>query len=378
MKTHFYLLLTCLLVSITAFSQTITLKGKITDADTMMVLLRGITQCDTVFTQNGLFSITRKLQAPELLTLICVKNKQSIEAIKENNERKMRSLEDGVSRELFLEGGEVTIKSSFANIKTVSISSALHTVQDIYNEFKKRFSPLVKMARTIIDSSYQPKRSDQEKKVFDMLFHRINEIENEVAEQFVMENSNNVVGAYILYRYCRIDNHHKLDSLYRLFNPSLQATSYLQNIKDKINALAALKPGENTPDFSLRNSNNHIIGLSDFKGKYIVLDFWGSWCMPCINGFPKMKTYYKKYNAEITFLGIACNDTEKAWRNAISKYDLNWQHVLNGEGINNIAVRYNIEAYPTKVLIDKDGKLVQVFTGETEGFYQKLDALFGN
>ena len=374
----FCLLSACLLLTFAGHSQTVTIHGKISDADTMMVLLKSMNKCDTVFTNNGRFSISRKLTTPELFTLICVKNKQSIEAIKENNERKMRTKEDGVSREFFLEGGEINITSSFAEIKNTTITPTLHAAQDKYNEFKKRFNPLVKMARTIIDSSYKPKRSEQEKKVFDMMYEKIIQIENEVAETFVSENSNNAVGAYILYRYCRIEDHHKLDSLYGLFNSTLQSGLYLRNIKDKIKALTALKPGQNTPVFSAITSNNQPVSLLDLKGKYLVLDFWGSWCVPCINGFPKMKDYYKKYNPQIEFIGIACNDKDAAWRDAIKKYDLKWQQILNTDGINSIAVKYNIEAFPTKILLDKDGNLIQVFTGENESFYQKLDSLFKN
>ncbi len=221
MKKLLLLLPLCLFVSIIAHTQSIVINGKVTDADTLMVLLRSINRSDTVFTTNGAFSINRELSYPEFFTLICIKNKQSIEAIKENNERKMRSIEDGVSREFFLEGGEVDLVSSFAGIKSTRVSLSKQTAQDTYNEFRKRFNPLVKMARTIIDSSYRPNKSDPEKKIFDMMYKRIVEIENEVAEQFVRENSDNAVGAYILYRYGRTDNFQQLSSLYKLFNPSL-------------------------------------------------------------------------------------------------------------------------------------------------------------
>ena len=143
------------------------------------------------------------------------------------------------------------------------------------------------MAQTIIDSSIAYERTGAEKEIFKLLYDRLNHIESEVADKFEIENADNAVGAYVLYRYVRIEDHHKLDSLYNLFDTSLQATAYLKNIKNKIKALSILKIGQGVLDFTATASNGKIISLLDLRGKYVVLDFWGSWCPPCIGSFPK-------------------------------------------------------------------------------------------
>jgi len=376
MKKRFYLFTACVLFGITVWPQNIIVKGRITDVDTVMILFRSMDRCDTVFTTNGQFKFSRTLLQPELFTIVCIKNKQSIEAIKEGNERKMRSLEDGVSREFFFESGEVTITTGFANFGNIHVLLTQHKAQDKYDEFRKRFNPLVKIARAIIDSSYSPKRTEQEKQFCRNLSERMNQIENEVAERFITENADNAAGAYVLYRYYRVDSYHKLDSVYKLFRPGLQATGYLKNIKAKITALSGLTIGAPVPSFTAKMSDGAILNLSDFKGKYVVLDFWGSWCLPCINGFPKMKEYYSKYGDKIAFVGIACNDNETDWKSLIKKHNVNWIHVFNNKGANDLSIKYNVESYPTKIVIDDKGNLVQVFTGESANFYQKLDYLF--
>lgn len=376
MKKIFFSLFLCLILGKSAVAQSIIIRGDITDTDTMMVLLKSVNNCDTVFTNNGKFIFNRTLPQPEFFTIICIKNQQSIQAIKENNERKMRSLDDGSSRDLFLECGEATIHTSFSNLRTTNILLTTHLAQDKYIEFRKRFEPLVKVARTIIDSSYAPKRSEAEKKILNMLYSKVSQIENEVAEKFVQENATNSVGAYILFKYSRIDNHDHLDSLYHLFNSSLQNSPYLKNIKDKINALAVLKEGDPVPGFQAFTYSKDKISLPAMNGKYTVLDFWGSWCIPCISGFPKMKEYYEKYKTRIEFIGIACNDKIASLGEAIRKYNLNWPQIINPDGRNNLVVKYNIEAYPTKILVDESGRFIQSFVGETESFYQNLDALF--
>ncbi len=378
MKKRFYLFVLGILFGLNAAAQNVIVKGKITDADTLMILFRSMNPCDTVFTNNGQFSFTKNLLHPELYTINCIKTKQSITAIKEGNERKIRSIEDITNRELFLESGEVTITARFSEFGTVPVMSKQHYAHDKYAEFRKRYTPLVKVARSIIDSSNAQSRTDPEKRLSRSLLERVNQIQNEVAEKFATENTDNAVGAYVLYRFCRIENYQKLDSLYNLFSPGLQATAYLKNVKDKIKALSGLKIGRQVPIFTATTSTGKTISLSDFKGKYIVLDFWGSWCMPCISGFPKMKEYYSKYRENMEIIGIACKNTELDWMKSIKKHNINWLHILNHEGSDDLTVKYSIEAYPTKILIDQNGNLVQVFTGESEDFYKKLDSLFGN
>jgi len=136
-----------------------------------------------------------------------------------------------------------------------------------------------------------------------------------------------------------------------------------------------IKEGESAPDFELRSLSGNF-SLNAVKTKYIVLDFWGSWCPPCTKGFPKMKAYYSKYKESIEFIGIDCNETEEKWRKAVLNYDLPWPQVINKLDIDDdVSVKYGIKAYPTKFIIDKDKKILAKFIGKDDSFYQKLDEL---
>ena len=136
-------------------------------------------------------------------------------------------------------------------------------------------------------------------------------------------------------------------------------------------------PGNAAPDFSLKTINESSFSLSNLKGKYAVLDFWGSWCGPCIIGFPKMKEYYKKYKSKVEFVSIACNDKENDWKNAVNKYELNWIQLFNNDSIDkDVSVMYSVKAYPTKVIVDPEGQIIQKFKGEGDDFYLKMDELF--
>ncbi|RYG31829.1 MAG: TlpA family protein disulfide reductase, partial [Chitinophagaceae bacterium] len=148
----------------------------------------------------------------------------------------------------------------------------------------------------------------------------------------------------------------------------------LTNNDDQL--LDVYTPNELAVDFTYAKRFGNSFSLADQKGKYVVLDFWGSWCVPCIQGLPKMKEYYEKYKTKVEFVGIACNDLPGPWQAAVRKYNMKWTQLLDNRDIENkIASVYGIQLYPTKILINPEGIIEGVFSGEGSEFYEKLDSL---
>ena len=134
--------------------------------------------------------------------------------------------------------------------------------------------------------------------------------------------------------------------------------------------------GRPAPDFTLTDINGRPLALSSLRGKYVVLDFWGSWCGWCIKGFPQMKEYYNKYRGKFEIVGIDCNDPEQKWRDAVKKHQLPWLHVYSPRD-SRVPADYGIQGFPTKIIISPDGKIVKTIVGEDPQFYTLLDQLFG-
>ena len=151
---------------------------------------------------------------------------------------------------------------------------------------------------------------------------------------------------------------------------------YAQKALEREAAKKNTVEGNVAPDFTLKSIDGKNISLSSLKGKVVVLDFWGSWCGWCIKGMPKMKEYYAKYKGKLEILGIDCNDTEQKWRDAVKKHELPWLHVRN-EGNPDVTVLYGISGFPTKIVVDAEGKISKVVVGESEDFYTYLDQLLG-
>lgn len=129
------------------------------------------------------------------------------------------------------------------------------------------------------------------------------------------------------------------------------------------------------PNFTLVDLEGKNVSLTDFRGKWVVLDFWGSWCGWCIKGFPKMKEAYAKHAGEVEFIGIDCGDTVEDWKAAVSKYQIPWVNVYNDTNIKEGRPdqTYAVQGYPTKIIITPEGKIAKIVTGEDPKFYTDLD-----
>ena len=132
--------------------------------------------------------------------------------------------------------------------------------------------------------------------------------------------------------------------------------------------------GNLAPDFTLNDINGKPLALSSLRGKWVILDFWGSWCSWCIKGMPKMKEYYAKYQDKLEILGVDCNDTVEKWKNAVAKHEIPWLHVYwDKEKGDNPVEMYAVRGFPTKVIINPEGKVVKTIVGEDPAFYGYLD-----
>lgn len=150
--------------------------------------------------------------------------------------------------------------------------------------------------------------------------------------------------------------------------------------QEKAEAEAAKKQaaGVVAPEFTLNDLDGKPLSLASFKGKYVLLDFWGTWCVWCVRGIPKMKEYYNKYKDKFEILSIDCNDTMEKWKEGVKKHELPWKNVYQPKtGDVQTTQLYAIHGFPTKILVGPDGKIVKTVVGEDPAFYTFLDETFG-
>ena len=121
------------------------------------------------------------------------------------------------------------------------------------------------------------------------------------------------------------------------------------------------------PNFTLTDIVGSRVSLSDFRGKWVVLDFWGSWCAPCLKGMPELREIYDSYHDRLEIIGIDCNETEDSWKNAVSHLQLPWIQLYHTDQ-DTVISAYSITAFPTKVVVNPEGKIKRIYTGASPTF----------
>lgn len=153
--------------------------------------------------------------------------------------------------------------------------------------------------------------------------------------------------------------------------------NYVERKLESERKKAALEKGDVTAyDFTFPNREGKMVSLSDFRGKWVVIDFWGSWCSWCIKGIPALKKAYAEYSPRLEVVGVACNDSRTAWEKALDKYELPWVNLYNGEqGGGKILEEYGVQGFPTKVIVNPEGKIMNITSGENPAFFDVLRKL---
>jgi thiol-disulfide isomerase/thioredoxin len=178
----------------------------------------------------------------------------------------------------------------------------------------------------------------------------------------------------------------ELKADFEKMGPKYKQTFYGKSIAAKIRGEESTLAGKTAIEINKVDMTGKTISLAGLRGKYVLIDFWGSWCHPCRASHPHLKELYAKYKPSgFEIVGIAqeqrssLDENRTAWKDAIKKDGIDWIQILNNEGIaqKDAVQAYGVTVFPTKVLLDKEGKVVSRMTGDSNEIAEQLSKVFG-
>ncbi len=242
-------------------------------------------------------------------------------------------------------------------------------INETRNEFEKTLFPFFEdYNKLIIEKSKY--KNDTLKDHRQNLAKKINDLKNQIQRleiKLIQDNPKSLYSAYLLQTSFQDDT---ISRHYENLDNDVKISFWGKNLYDRI---SKAPKHLSAPGFSMLNEKNQQITLSDFQGKYVLLEFWGPWCSACVKDVPKMNEIQLRFKDQLAIMGICCNSDQEAWRNALKKYSINWVNLFSGS--QEIVERYGVKAFPTKVLIDKEGKVIAKSIGIADNFYEKMNDL---
>lgn len=326
-------------------------KGHIEGADTFMVYLQykdknDVNIVDSCKLCNESFKFIGKINEPTLASFW--------------EDKKPHSVDDLRFVEVYLEPGIITGNFDYNNLKTGKISGS-----DSQKE-SQILDESIKPVGQILDSVKQrllaSTKENKNKKLLESLRNKeklYRKKYTDVVRDFIYNHPSSYISIHELFILQSGDRlpSDSIEFLYLRLAPKVQQSRYGKFVLKNIRKNRQLEIGKTAPNFVQNDLYGDPVSLDDFRGQYVLLEFWASWCVPCLEQIPYLIKAYKRYNKNnFTIIGISIDTDLAKWKKAVKKEHLPWTQLSDLKGMqNSVAQKYNVTPIPDNFLVDPTG-----------------------
>ncbi len=281
----------------------------------------------------------------------------------------------------FADKGETKISMHSDSIAYAKVIGGVN--QTYYAEYRSKMTDFVKDQQALYQKYNQAMQAGDANTIsqVQMQFSELNQKVKSTLKDYIKKNPASPVSGYIIYQDFGSNPNvpiEELEELVSYLDKDFLNTKFGKLAQQKIMQANGNKIGKKIMEFAQNDADGKSININDFKGKYVLIDFWASWCGPCRMENPNVVAAYNKFKDKgFTVLGISLDQNKMAWVKAVEKDGLTWTHVSDLKGWNNeVAQKFGITSIPQNILVDKDG-VILAKNLRGEALEQKLAEIFG-